>query len=55
MFDEAHARKQASHHATLDLADVNGDGALDIVVGNFFVGYEGLPWIEVWENLRKKK
>ena len=31
-------------------ADVNGDGAPDIIVGNFLVGNEGLPWIEVWEN-----
>jgi hypothetical protein len=40
-------------HATLDLADYDHDGDLDIVVGNFLIGGEHVPWVEVWENTRK--
>ena len=50
---EAHARKRPPRHATLDLGDVDGDGALDIIVGNFFVGNRiGLPWTSAdWDEV----
>jgi hypothetical protein len=52
-------------HATLDVGDINGDGAIDIVVGNFSIGKPttvgnfmiGKPmtaWVDVWMNHRKR-
>ena len=42
-------------HATLDIGDINGDGALDIVVGNFSIEKPVTAWVEVWMNPGKKK
>jgi hypothetical protein len=41
-------------HATLDLADFDRDGDIDIVVGNFSVvdGSPGGDAVEIWENRR---
>jgi FG-GAP-like repeat len=42
--------RRAPRHATLDLADVEGDGDIDIVVGNFTNDSRDIPWVELWEN-----
>ncbi len=42
--------RKPPRHATLDLADIDKDGDLDIAVGNFLIGNEKVPWVEIWEN-----
>jgi hypothetical protein len=42
-------------HATLDVGDVNGDGAVDIVAGNFSTGTPIQAWVDVWMNRGRKK
>ena len=42
-------------HATLDVGDINGDGALDLVVGNFSSGKPIAAWLDVWMNRGRKK
>ena len=37
-------------HATLDVGDVDGDGDLDIVTGNFSIGPGAKSWVDVWVN-----
>jgi len=45
-------------HVTLDVADMDGDGDMDVVVGNFVgftfgktdTGFTTDTWVEVWEN-----
>lgn len=41
-------------HATLALADLNGDGNIDIVVGNFSINKPLPSWVDVWVNRGKK-
>ena len=49
-------------HVTLDVADYDGDGDLDILVGNFAgftfakadTGYKADSWVELWENQAKQ-
>jgi hypothetical protein len=38
-------------HATMDAADYDGDGDIDIAIGNFTFGNLTAPWVEIWENL----
>jgi len=42
-------------HATLDVGDIDGDGAMDIVVGNFSLDRKMSGVIDVWTNQRKKR
>jgi hypothetical protein len=42
-------------HATLDVADINGDGANDIAVGNFSFDRKMPGVIDVWTNQSRKK
>jgi hypothetical protein len=44
-----HTLEQGAHHVSLDLADYDGDGDTDIVVGHFRSA--GAPFVELWENL----
>jgi hypothetical protein len=37
-------------HATLDVADVDGDGDVDIVTGSFSPDKPAKSWVQVWLN-----
>jgi hypothetical protein len=41
-------------HGTLDLGDIDNDGDIDIVVGNFAIDKPANAWVDVWTNQIKK-
>jgi hypothetical protein len=50
VFERRTLERTAPRHATLDLSDLDADGDLDIVVGNFVTDGTPAPYVEVWEN-----
>jgi len=42
-------------HASLDVADIDGDGDADIAVGFFSMDRSSPSWVDVWVNQGKKK
>jgi FG-GAP-like repeat len=53
VFERRTLERKPPRHATLDLADVDSDGDLDILVGTFATEKQEGPWIELWENRRR--
>jgi hypothetical protein len=50
---ERHTLEVGGRHVSVDAADYDRDGDVDLVVGNFASDKEA--WVEVWENLTVKK
>jgi VCBS repeat protein len=48
-----HTLEVGARHVSVDAADYDHDGDVDLLVGNF--GMDSETWIEVWENLTVKK
>jgi hypothetical protein len=50
-FERRTIEKGSPYHATLDLADFNGDGRTDILVGWFAFAKPLETWLDLWLNL----
>ena len=51
---EAPIEMGVPRHATLDVADIDGDGDIDIVTGYFSINKPAESWVQIWLNQSKQ-
>jgi hypothetical protein len=55
VFERHTIEKGTANHATLDAADYDGDGDVDLLVGWFAFGAPTPAWIDRWVNTSRRQ